>query len=69
MIHLLPMLADVDPSTWLSALQSFNIETDSTMLSCELLWFMGGFLFGFVMGAFCMIIRATKGAAGGSVDL
>jgi hypothetical protein len=69
MIHHLLFLADLDPGLWMSGLQSFNPETDTAMLDCELLWFMGGFLFAFIMGAFCMIIRAVKGAGGGSIDL
>lgn len=63
------LLADLDPTVWLGSLQALNVETNTGMLDAELLWFMGGFLFAFILGAFSMIIRATKGAAGGSIDL
>ncbi|HWA10505.1 MAG TPA: hypothetical protein VG838_13750 [Opitutaceae bacterium] len=57
--------ATLDPSitSFLNGVQFFNSEQTSEMLAAEFLWFFGGVSFSFALGAFSMVIRATKGAA------
>jgi len=50
-------------NSFLDHVQFLNPEQTIEMLAAECYWFFGGMSFAFVLCAFSMIIRATRGAS------